>query len=102
MSTAKPNDRPRGPPIDIPIGHCIGYRPGVIVIAAVAFAIDLVVAVVSIVQFFVAIFYRAVNYPPQERLALQDKGVFWVDFASVVQHFRHVAMNWNPNIFRFR
>ncbi|CAM9119736.1 unnamed protein product [Ectocarpus sp. 12 AP-2014] len=45
---------------------------------------------------------RAVNYPPQERLTLQDKGVFWVDFASVVQHFRHVVMNWNPNIFRFR
>ncbi|CAN0179771.1 unnamed protein product [Ectocarpus sp. 6 AP-2014] len=45
---------------------------------------------------------RAVNYPPQERQTLQDNGVFWVDFASVVQYFRHVFLNWNPNTFRFR
>ncbi|CAM9108552.1 unnamed protein product [Ectocarpus sp. 8 AP-2014] len=49
-----------------------------------------------------ALFDMAVNYPPQERLTLQDKGVFWVDFASVVQYFRHVFINWNPNTFRFR
>ncbi|CBN78088.1 conserved unknown protein [Ectocarpus siliculosus] len=49
-----------------------------------------------------ALFDMAVNYPPQERQTLQDKGVFWVDFASVVQYFRHVFLNWNPNTFRFR
>ena len=44
---------------------------------------------------------RAVKYD-LETAQLKDNGVFWIDFASIVQYFRNVFMNWNPALFSHR
>jgi len=32
----------------------------------------------------------------------EDKGVFWIDFDSVVQWFDHLDLNWNPELLIYR
>ncbi|CAN0517548.1 unnamed protein product, partial [Scytosiphon promiscuus] len=44
---------------------------------------------------------RAVKYD-LATAQLKDNGVFWIDFASIVQYFRNVFMNWNPALFSHR
>eukprot|EP00904_Undaria_pinnatifida_P013645 jgi/Undpi1/9410/HiC_scaffold_27.g11867.m1 len=44
---------------------------------------------------------QAVKYD-LETAQLKDNGVFWIDFASIVQYFRNVFMNWNPALFSHR
>lgn len=50
---------------------------------------------------FLPVCCRAVKYD-LETAQLKDNGVFWIDFASIVQYFRNVFMNWNPALFSHR
>lgn len=48
--------------------------------------------------------YGDSNWTPSLKKALgyenfsEDKGVFWIDFESVVMWFSHLDMNWNPDL----
>ncbi|CAG8585511.1 7461_t:CDS:10 [Diversispora eburnea] len=33
--------------------------------------------------------------------ALNDDGIFWIDFDSVCQYFDSIHMNWNPELFKY-
>jgi calpain-7 len=52
--------------------------------------------------------YGDANWTPSLKKALgydnfsQDKGVFWINFESVMQWFSHLDMNWNPDLLKYR
>ena len=52
--------------------------------------------------------YGDANRTPSLKKALgydnfsQDKGVFWINFESVMQWFSHLDMNWNPDLLQYR
>lgn len=47
-------------------------------------------------------------WTPQMKSALgydnlkEDKGVFWMDYSSVLQNFDRIHINWNPDLLEYR